>query len=297
MTLKADSGASKHFLKQIDAHILANRHHGVGTSVLLPNKEELHTTSAGTLPLSSVLPQKATLAHVLPGMSNSSLLSIGQLCDADCWALFNKKYLHVFHNARLILTGYRNYTDGLWDVNLHKRPPHASINAIIRKDKTKSEMADFLHACAFSPALPTFQAAIRNNNFVTWPGIHTINFEKFLGDKTSIYLGHLDQVRSNLQSTKHVPLPSSDFFPPDNPKRVKSFETISQIVSFSPKEFAYGDLTGAFPFKSSRGNKYLYILYDFDSNAILVQPLQTRQAFSNQISMGEALQSANTEWV
>ena len=93
VTLKADSGASKHFLKQIDAHILANRHHGVGTSVLLPNKEELHTTSAGTLPLSSVLPQQATLAHVLSGMSNSSLLSIGQLCDADCWALFNKRYL------------------------------------------------------------------------------------------------------------------------------------------------------------------------------------------------------------
>ena len=47
---------------------------------------------------------------------------------------------------------------------------------------------------------------------------------------------------------------------------------------FTPNEFAYGDLTGAFPFKSSRGNKYLYILYDYNSNAILVHPLKTRQA-------------------
>ena len=139
-------------------------------------------------------------------------------------------------------------------------------------------MTDYLHACAFSPALPTFQAAIWNQNFVTWPGIHTVNFSKFLGDKTSIYMGHMDQVRSNLQSTKHIPISSSVFFSPDNQPRVKSFETISQIVSFPPKEFSYDDLTRAFPFKSSRGNKYLYILYDYDSNAILVQPLQTRPA-------------------
>ena len=35
---------------------------------------------------------------------------------------------------------------------------------------------------------------------------------------------------------------------------------------------------GAFLFKSSRGNQYLYILYNFDSNTILVEPLKSRQA-------------------
>ena len=81
--MKADSGASKHFLKQIDAHILTNRQRGVNTSVLLPNKVELRTTSEGTLPLSPALPRKAAVAHVLPGTTNSSLLSIGQLYDED----------------------------------------------------------------------------------------------------------------------------------------------------------------------------------------------------------------------
>ena len=41
---------------------------------------------------------------------------------------------------------------------------------------------------------------------------------------------------------------------------------------------SYGDLTGAFPYTSSRGNKYLYVMYDHDSNGILVTPLKNRNA-------------------
>ena len=52
------------------------------------------------------------------------------------------------------------------------------------------------------------------------------------------------------------------------------YECISCIVQFSEKETSYIDLTGKFPHKSSRGNQYLLLLYDFDSNAILVEPLK-----------------------
>ena len=41
---------------------------------------------------------------------------------------------------------------------------------------------------------------------------------------------------------------------------------------------AYTDLTGRFPFQSSRGNNYLFILYDYDGNAILAEPIKNRQA-------------------
>ena len=41
---------------------------------------------------------------------------------------------------------------------------------------------------------------------------------------------------------------------------------------------SYGDLTGAFPYTSSRGNKYLYVMYDHDSNGILVAPLKNGNA-------------------
>ena len=45
------------------------------------------------------------------------------------------------------------------------------------------------------------------------------------------------------------------------------------------KEKAFMDLTGRFPHKSSRGNTYLFVLYDYNTNAILFEPLKTRQAY------------------
>ena len=50
------------------------------------------------------------------------------------------------------------------------------------------------------------------------------------------------------------------------------------LIDFSPKNTAYGDLTGRFPHKSSRGNQYLLVIYDYDSNAISAEPLKTRSA-------------------
>eukprot|EP00978_Attheya_sp_CCMP212_P035004 scaffold150080_cov24-Attheya_sp.AAC.1 len=39
---------------------------------------------------------------------------------------------------------------------------------------------------------------------------------------------------------------------------------------------AFGDLTGQYPHMSSRGNKYILIIYDYDTNAIIAEPLKGR---------------------
>ena len=51
------------------------------------------------------------------------------------------------------------------------------------------------------------------------------------------------------------------------------------ILPFEAKDTSYGDLTGRFPFTSSQGNAYILVIYDYDSNAILAEPLQSRQGF------------------
>ena len=38
----------------------------------------------------------------------------------------------------------------------------------------------------------------------------------------------------------------------------------------------YTDQTGRFPVTSSRGNKYIMIAYDYDSNNILAEPIKSR---------------------
>ena len=44
----------------------------------------------------------------------------------------------------------------------------------------------------------------------------------------------------------------------------------------TPTGKIYTDQTGRFPQQSSQGNNYLMVLYDYDSNAILVEPIKNR---------------------
>ena len=60
------------------------------------------------------------------------------------------------------MSGNRNVTDGLWDIPLHQPIERENkINAIIRKNTSKNKLANYLHACAGSPSLSTFQRAIK----------------------------------------------------------------------------------------------------------------------------------------
>ena len=45
------------------------------------------------------------------------------------------------------------------------------LNVIIHKNKTKTELAQYLHAYCFSPTQSTFIRAIKNGNFISWPGL------------------------------------------------------------------------------------------------------------------------------
>ena len=173
---KADSGATRHYFTNRDAHILKNKTHlSNGPRVKLPNNESLQATIKGVLPLSSQLSTTAKEAHVFPHIKNALLISIGQLCDDHCIAIFDKKQLNVFKNNKNVLSGTRNTRDGLWDVPLQQNEIELQANMIIRKDQTKTELANYLHACAFSPALSTLQQAKHQGHLLTWPGINEIN--------------------------------------------------------------------------------------------------------------------------
>ena len=58
----------------------------------------------------------------------------------------------------------------------------------------------------------------------------------------------------------------------------KKFDICGTIIPFVATRTGYHDLTGAFPHKSSRGNKYIFVLYDYDGNEILTHPINNRQA-------------------
>ena len=153
---KGDSGASQHYITKIDEQLLHSKTTSNGQSVLLPNNGNIQSTTTGVLPLAQQLSTKACTAHVLPTLQ-TSLISLGQLADDKCTIILDKKYLHVIKNFKCILAGYRNYTDGLWDIPLQNPnyPTIQKLNVIIPKQQNISNLVQYYHACLFSPTKTT----------------------------------------------------------------------------------------------------------------------------------------------
>ena len=187
------------------------------------------------------------------------------------------------------------------------------INIIIRKKQTHLDLARFLHAACFSPVPSTFIKAIKNNHFSTWPGLTSELITKHLPMSIATAKGHLNQERQNIQSTK---TPSTDFkvtlqrikqnvkklknqisknakydeasqdnilldsFPLSDSPNKKTNEAIFGIYSSKDVGVGYTDLTGRFPYQSTRGNNYIFVAYHYDANAILVEPIKNRKALT-----------------
>lgn len=58
----------------------------------------------------------------------------------------------------------------------------------------------------------------------------------------------------------------------------KTRDVIYALTTYNEKDLAAGDLTGRFSYRSSRGNQYVMIMYNWDSNLIWGLPLKKRTA-------------------
>jgi len=292
MIAKADSGASSHYWLIRDKKVLLSLMKQMGPTVYLPNNTTITATEKGSLPIKHLSP-KAAETHVLPGLKNSSLISLGQLCDDGCVIHLTKTHMRVFKEKKLILTGIRNHHDGLWDVPLPQKPleilqqhnvnniisPSSKLNVVINKSTTKKDLALYYHACCFSPTKSTFINAIKLGHFSSWPGLTVDLIQKHLPESIATTKGHLRQERQNLYSTKpsYKDILLQPKLEDSNQKTLNYFASIISPTSHN-HEIGFLDLTGKFPYTSGRGNKYLLIMYDFDSNGISVEPLTSRHS-------------------
>ena len=134
---KADSGASKHFFRVNDSHVLDNVvDDTTGPTVMLPDMTKITANKKGTVAIPG-LSMGAKTVHILPNLKSASLLSMGQLCDDGCEITLTNKNIKVNKNDKTILKGYRNRHDGLWDIPIHKDDKNYKINVIIKKNTAK----------------------------------------------------------------------------------------------------------------------------------------------------------------
>ena len=215
---KGDSATTQHYWKQVDCGVLQYIQHIQGPSVQQPNYTCLKCNGFGQLPLSSSLSPTGKQAMILPALKSSNLISLRQLCDDNCKVVLSKQHLHAIKDDKVVLEGFRNSHDGLWDIPIrsslqfkssdHKISPFLlpdkshKLQVIIKKHQPATELAQYLHAACFSPVISTWIKTINNNNFITWPGLTAELIKKHLPVSSSTVQGHLHRERENLQSTK-----------------------------------------------------------------------------------------------
>ena len=169
-----------------------------GPKVKLPNNKIIQANKTGIINLPTTkLSTKGSTAHVLPNLQNALLISLGQFVDDNCITVLEDHKINIYRKSDLskgelhytkhlhpknkILSGPRNLKDGLWELHIPSTSNTASdqstlhqANEIIRKDESKTELAQYFHAAAGYPVLSTFIQAIKKGNLLSWPGIESI---------------------------------------------------------------------------------------------------------------------------
>ena len=300
--MAVDSGCTLHLVD--DTVALENEvKTPVGVSVTTASSNQIHGKSKGDLLIRRLKPA-ARVAHRVPGI-HTPLLSVGQLCDDDCTAIFDRNNVSILKTEDVaitykkdpIITGQRS-NDGLWRILVPKNnnstvtvigrtvryTPTTHIAHSAYHQQNKKELATFLHAIAGFPPIKTFCAAIDNGHYTSFPLLTSKFIRRNLEKSVATVMGRQQRMRQGIRSTKPkdtAPAPVIDEWPLPPPRShidrghevgaaVFEFETLKGLIST--------DLPGRFPFTSSRGMNYIFVLYDFDSNAILAEPIKSRSS-------------------
>ena len=186
--------------------ICKNIKRATGPEVSVANGETITPEFKALLPLSKNLSEKAQKAFIFEDLKTGSLVSLGQLCDDDCIENFSKYNVDIIKKDTVIIQGTRT-DNGLWSVPLQKvsknSPPHVSTtpeinnlpqaNGIIRKDKTKKELAAYYAATCFSMRPSTLMRATKLGYLSSFPGLSTSLIRNHLPKSIASHKGHLDQ--------------------------------------------------------------------------------------------------------
>ena len=145
-------------------------------------------------------------------------------------------------------------------IPLQQHTVKTPIANVITKLHPTSELIRFLHAAAFSPRPSTWIKAVEKGFFTSWPGVTKTAINKFLPKLMHTAMGHLDQERKNLRSTKVKELTDESF--ETFPISKRTHEVYAKIQ----QNHVYSDQTGRFPVQSNRGHNYIMIPTPFMQN-------------------------------
>ena len=128
-------------------------------TVQVTNNNTITVSQLGLLPLNADISPKSATAHFFDGPHSAYTIYLGQLHDDDCIAIL-KINKSIFKNNEPVFQVPRNHQDSLWDIPISIYLHHGS-HVIIKKDKTKIELNQYLRGCCFRPTPRTFLCTVK----------------------------------------------------------------------------------------------------------------------------------------
>ena len=146
---------------------------------------------------------------------------------------------------------------------------------------SKADVVTYLHAALGFPTKETLLAATRAGFLTSWPGITMTTINKHFSESIETQKGHMKHQRHSIRSTKKPQLQpgvtEADKIALDmEMKTLKQKHRDIYIQVYEEKELVYSNQTGKFPTTSSRGNKYIMVLYYIDGSYIMMEPMKSR---------------------
>jgi hypothetical protein len=267
---------------------------------MLPDMSRIRATHK--MLLKHNLREGAREMNVVPGL-HSTLVSIPKMADADYIVEFDKSNATIYDATTTTITSladpvvvaHRCKTTGLWKLDLDAgthdtrdetniQATDETVNAIFDLPNNQQTML-YYHASAGFPTKESFLDAVRAGNYATWPGLTTAIISKHFLDSGKTQKGHMKGQCQGVRSTKqkalehivtreqHIKIePGTE----DSPKaQIKQHDNIFiWIVDLG--NTIHSDQTGAFPFISQRGNRYIMEVIHINANYIFCKPMRNK---------------------
>jgi hypothetical protein len=237
--------------------------------VHLPNGETMDSTHIASLDIPE-LSQAASISHVLPGMENHSLLSLGQLCNEGCYVTFSIEAVIIYNSTEKAILKRQQYLNTvLWHINLlHEKPQHTIYVA---------NNVYELRNTGFSQKKSALLQAVKKGHLTTWSGLTEQAINKHLKMTQSNEMGHMNQRRQNIRSTSKDSITSEIEDDIVTPAGLGSKTHLVYAVVVDQGQL-YTDITGRFPVRSSKGIWYVMICYSYDCKYVTSVPMKSRYA-------------------
>jgi hypothetical protein len=159
-----DSSATSHFLTTA-APMTSMRPTNKSIITRLPNGERIHFTHTCTLDIPA-LPTSVRHAHIIPGLTSHSLISVITLCNAGCNVAFTKIGCTIIYCGKIILFGSKCTHTGVYMIplcptlpsttsNNHANPLITVIAANVEDTSSAGQYACYIHQALCSPPATT----------------------------------------------------------------------------------------------------------------------------------------------